>query len=332
MRLTLADLKLSSLPALMGIASCDARFLEIVNEAQQRLVMSPDTWWETYQKYRMSTCSGMVTWPRQVANIISIAVDCTPYTIRNEWFEFLESGYGQRTSCSLCSPTVIDRGTACVFDDIDTSGNDKTLKLYSSVAETAGLTMGILGWDAGGEWIKTVVGGSWVDGEWLSVPTDPLAPVQSGQNWSAITDIIKPITNSELRLYEYDAGTNTQRTIGIYESDETRPRYRRTLIGGIGNGVNSTTAHTVTAMVKREFIPARNDNDFLLIGNFPALKEMCIGIVKSNGSNLQEASLRMQAAARLMDAEASHYIGQSRVVPIRMDVEAWGMGDVPNVQ
>jgi hypothetical protein len=274
----------------------------------------------------------MVTWPRQVANVISIAVDCFPYTIRNEWFEFLESGYGQRTSQSLCSSQVIDRGTACLFEDINTDGDDKSLKVYSSVAEAAGLQIGILGYDANGEWLRTNVLGSWVDGEWLDIPTAPLSPIQSGHNWSAVTDIIKPITNSEIHLYEFDSLANTQRRIGIYESDETRPRYRRTLIGGIGNGVDSTTAHSVTAMVKREFIPLRNDNDFLLIGNYPALKEMCIGIVKSNGSNLQEAYARMREANRLMDAEASHYIGQSRVVPIRMDTEVWGMGDVPNVQ
>lgn len=332
MRLTLADLKFSSLPGLLGVASCDPRFLEIVNEAQQRLVMSPDTWWETYQKYRLQTCSGMVTWPRQVANIISLTVDCQPYTIRNEWFEFLESGYGQRNSQSLCGPQVIDRGTSSLFEDINTDGNDKGLKLYSSLPEAVGLQMGIMGWDAGGDWVRTSVLGTFVDGEWLDVPLSPLAPITSGRNWSAITDIVKPITSGELILYEYDALIAVQRRIGIYESDETRPKYRRTLIGGIGNGIDSETAHTITAMVKREFIPARNDNDFLLIGNFPAIKEMAIGIVKSNGSNMQEAFVRMREASRLMDAEASHYIGQSRVVPIRMEAEAWGMGDVPYVQ
>ena len=331
MRLTLGDVKASSIPQRVGLAACDTRFTQMLNEAQQRLVMGPDLWWELTAKYEICSTSGRITWPRFVANVLMVAVDRVPYPVRNGWFEFLESGYGIRCATEFCEPNALDAGTACTFDDINTAGNDKKLKLYGTVAESAGLTFGVLGYDQNGEWIRTQVGGVWTDGEWMTVPTDPLVPYISSFYYSTITSIIKPVTAGDLKLYEYDAGLLTQRQIGLYESDETRPHYRRTLVGGIDN---CTTAQTVSAMVKKEFVPVRHgyDNDQLMIGNMPALKEMMTAIYKEEADNLEAAAVHEAKARKLMDDEASHYLGPAQKIPLRVDMDAYSMARVPYVQ
>lgn len=322
MRLTLGDIKASSIPARVGLAPCDTRFTQMVNEAQQRLVMGPDMWWELTAKYEICSTSGRITWPRFVANVVMMAVDRQPYPIRNGWFEFLESGYGLRCTTRYCETQTLDAGTACTFDDIDVEGNDKKLKLYGTVAETTTEKFGVLGYDQSGQWIRTLVSGEWVDGEWFTVPTDPLVPYLSSFYWSTVTSIIKPITNGDLKLYEYDPVAITQRQIGLYESDETRPHYRRTLVGGIDG---ASTSKTVSAIVKKEFIPVRHgkDNDPLMIGNLPAMKEMMTAIYKEEADNLEAAAVHEAKARKLMDDEASHYLGPAQKVPLRVDMDGY---------
>lgn len=334
MRITLADVKASRIPQVLGVASCDSRFLAMVNEATQRLVMGPEMWWECYQRYKFRVSNGRLTWPRQVAAIWGIAVDDAPYTLHNEWFEYLGTGYGVRESTYFSDSRLIDRGTACVFDDIITTGNDKTIKLYSTVTESTTEKFIVRGYDEDGIWIRTQVDGTWVDGEHIQVPPLSSTPRTSAYSWSAITDIIKPITNGELWLYERDTVTGEQRRIGLYESDETRPRYRRSLVGGVTPEDEETSTQTwcITAMVKREFIPVRNDNDFLIIGNLPALKEMCQAIQKRETGNLPEAQVHEAEAFRLLDREASHYIGRANTVPLKVTGDCFGMGDVLAVQ
>jgi hypothetical protein len=223
---------------------------------------------------------------------------------------------------------MFDRGTAVTFDDINTDGDPKKLKLYSTVAESAGLTMGILGYDSNGEWIRTQVSGEWMDGEWLTVPVDPLNPSFSSFYWSTVTEILKPVTNGDLKLYEYDPVASSQRQIGLYESDETRPRYRRTLIGG--NIQDWDTSAGISVQVKKEFIPVRHgkDNDILMIGSLPAMKNMMKAIYKEDGDDLASASVFEAKARQIMDDEASHYLGPTAKVPLRVDSSAWGMDNV----
>lgn len=331
MRLTLGDIKASSIPASVGLASCDERFTQMVNEAQQRLVMGPDLWWEFTAKYSICATSGLITWPRYVANILQVTLNRCPIPIRNGWFEFLEGGYGERCPQNTCEWQMFDRGTAVTFDDIDTSGDPKKLKLYSTVTEAAGSKMGILGYDSNGEWIRTQVSGEWVDGEWLSVPTDPLTPSISSFYWSTVTEILKPVTNGDLKLYEYEPISITQRQIGLYESDETRPRYRRTLIGG--NIQDWENAAGISVQVKKEFIPVRHgkDNDILMIGSLPAMKNMMKAIYKEDGDDLQSAAVFEAKARKIMDDEASHYLGPTAKIPLRVDASAWAMDNVPYV-
>ena len=59
--------------------------------------------------------------------IEQVALDDRPGIVRNEWFEFLETGPGLLDSTDGDSYTLVDRGTAVCFSDID--GTDKKLRV-----------------------------------------------------------------------------------------------------------------------------------------------------------------------------------------------------------
>lgn len=327
MKLTVADVKNSTAPKAVGYASCDPRFLALLNDAHQRLVMGPEMWWENYQRYEIRVSSGQITWPRQVAHIASLSVDCHPYKLQNEWFEFIGSGYGVRNSTAIgCENRVIDRGASPLFEDIVTTGNDKKLKIYSSVPEAADLTIRFGFWDSAGEWVRSLSGSTWSDGEPLAIPQLPASPTVSVNTVSSVAWAIKPVTNGEIYVYERDEIAGTQRRIALYESDETRPSYRRSLVTGIGT--DSETYRTVTCMVKRELTELRVDNDFLLIGNLPAIKEMMMGVKKRDDGNLGAYEEHKREAFQLLDREASHYLGKGAGIPINGEFETWGAGEI----
>jgi len=326
MKATLGDAKQQIDVSTLGVRSCDAAFVQLLNEATQRLIMGPEAWWDVHHKMSITAYGGIVTWPRGVANISSIALCGAPIPIRNEWFEFLESGYGIRC-CSTCDNQMFDRGTAVSFRDIR---HGYVIKLVTSEVEASGLEMGFLGYDCEGNWIRTQDGDSnWRDGVWVPIPISPSTPYTGQVQFAlgGITQIIKPVTNSLVTLYDYNITTADSQKIGVYEHDETRPVYRRSQIGGIPQSGSCT----VNVIYKQEYKPVANDNDFLLIANIPALSEMMMAVKLFRQNQFQLASGHEGKAYQLLDREVSHYIGNGVVEPVRISYRDFGVGSLPNL-
>ena len=70
MKITLATVK-ERLPAVVNRPACDARFLALVNEAIQRLVMRPSAWYDMHYKYQITVTENTVTLPAEIASISS---------------------------------------------------------------------------------------------------------------------------------------------------------------------------------------------------------------------------------------------------------------------
>lgn len=323
MRALLADAKNSSIPTAVGMTGCEPEFVQLVNDAQQRLVMSHELWWEVTERYVVSVVDGCITWPRFVASVIVMAVNTVPMPVRNGWFEFLECGYGIRdpkpgfNDCGL-----FDRGTAPVFADI--SGPNLKVKLYADEAESAGQFVTIYGTDGDGHVLRSADGS---EGLQLAIPINPGVPTISPVMVRSVRAVAKPITKGALRLYELDEEEETQRAMAIWEPEETRPAYRRSLLGGLC----STQAHTVTVMVKREFHPALRDSDWLMIANLQALRHMMLAVKQEDAEAWQQADLHERKAREILEREAAHYIGPGRIVPLRIDGETWNAGSIPQL-
>ena len=325
MRTTLAQIKSSRIPAQLSLCSTSPQLLQFVNEAQERLLKRPEKFWGTYARYRCLVSGKVLVWPRQFAAIELSSVNQVPIVVRNQWFEFLETGWGIR-DCNSCDLQLLDYGTTSSFENI--CGTNKKLKVYCDVAEAAGARILLQGYDASGNWIRTLDGATWVDGEYVDL--NVYAPQMTNNVFSSFTGAIKPVTNGTVRIYEYDVTAATQRPIAYYDWDDETPTYRRSFIPGLTFDENTGTA-TVEVIAKLDHIPVRQDTDYLVIGNIPALKEMCVAI-KFYENNAIELGNRAEArAVELMKNEARHYEGSGPVVPLRMNGETWGAGNIPNL-
>lgn len=324
MRNTLQQAKNAELAAPIGICSTHALFIPLLNEAQQRIVMGPEKWWQMVQRYRIDVTGATITWPRHIATIESLSVSNIPINTRNGWFEFLDQGYGIRSCDGTTDWEAIDRGTAVTYSDVEPSG--KKLKLYSDLSEAGGITMTVMGYNDSTNWIRHAITGA--DGEVIAVPTNPAVPVISTNYFSAITGIVfSGVRKGNVRLYELNVTAATQRQIGLYEPDEITPSYRRMFIGGMCDD----TTRTIDAMVKLEFIPAANNNDFLMVANLPALKLMMFAIDSENKRDFAAAERYASECWAILTREAGHYLGTGSIVPLRIEGEIWNAGNIPTL-
>lgn len=311
MKFTLGDARSEEwgIPLVLDLCPTDDRVRHVVNQAQYRLI-TRGKWWGLYQKIKIClTTSGCVTWPRQVAGLENIAVCGEPIMARNEWFEFLQDGPGlvpRRGVCNTCCSTdlgwptrqMFGRGVAPSFNDVHPP--NKKLRLYATVPEDYGKRVLVKGFDGNGGWIRTIEAGDYIDGFYMTLA----APfVDSAMEIKGITSYQKPITEGNVLAYEVDTLTSAQTQMGDFESDELIPSYRRSYISGI----SGSCSKTITAMAKLEFIPARNDNDILMIGNLAAIKDMVMAIKKRENNLEGEAIALEQAALRELNRELDHY-------------------------
>ena len=321
MKLTLGDIK-GNISKLLSMASTDSRVIDYINEAQERLLYK-GKWPGTYARFVVTSSNGCITWPRQLETIESMSVDEYPGIIRNEWYEYLESGPGLLDSGNSDDLTMVDRGDAVTFGDI--AGIDKKLRLHTTVTADADVRVLLLGYDENGEWIRTEDDGTHIDGEYVTLTT---SYVETSNFFTIVTGVQKPVTSGFVKVYEYDTTNATQRMIANYEPDETRPLYRRSLIPGIAD----EALNVVQVIGKVRFVPVRVDTDWMHIGYEAAIKEMVMSVRKAENNLPQEASIYEKRAVSLLQDQLMHYLGDGAVpVPRIQNVNTFGGGGVANI-
>lgn len=317
-RLTLGATR-PTIARVIGTCQSDARVVSYLNEAQERLIPK-GKWVGTLVRYRVCLNNSCITIPRQVETIEAWALCNFPGTVRNAFYEFVENGPGLRTDKCGSPHQLIDRGTACVFNDM--SGSNSFVNVQSAVAEAADARILIRGYDQNAQWIRTqepAASGTWIDGEYVAINT---TGTRSVNKFSSVTETIKPVTKGPVNLYEWPQalGANFQQ-IAYYESDETIPIYRRYLIPNIANSGTCCGAESdcedksVTLLVKLRHMPVANDNDFLILGNIAALKLMVMAILKEERNLFDEAQAYEAKAVGELQNELSSYEGDG-VVPV----------------
>lgn len=307
----------------IGSCATDPATLEIGNESHERCMNMPQKWVGKVIRYRSCTNQKCITWPRHIAAIESYSICGVPGKIRNGWFEFLGTGPGYQDSES-CFDDMLPGDDACTFDDI--LGTSSKVRVHSDVPEAAGAKILIQGYDDSSQWVMTeypAASGTWIDGEWVGIST---AYAYSTKKFSSITDVIKPITNGPVRLYEYDTVTAAVlRALAFYESDETHPVYRRSRLPSLGSGscncngeANDVACDARTLLIRATLthIPVRNENDHLILRNLPALKLMAMAIRKEEQEMFNAAEAYELKAIRELERELATYQGSGETVPI----------------
>lgn len=330
MRLTLGDVR-AGIAKVLSLPEDDIRVVRFINEAQQRLAYK-GKWQGTLAKYVVTQSAGLITWPRQLETIESAAIGTTPATVRNRWYEFVESGPGLVDASGADASTLVDRGEAVTFSDINTDGNPKKLVFSSSAADDdEGLDLLVQGYDADGNWIRNKVNDVWIDGEVLTFPIAGSTPmdVTTVSAFSSISGIQKTVTSGNIKVEELDSVTSVRRQIGEYEPSEVRPIYRRSMIPGLSDA----QAKTVTVIGKMRFIPATVDSDWLYISYEAALKLMVQAVDKEEKNLLDESFAYEAKSIGLMQDQLSHYLGDGAVaVPRVQGGEVFAGGGVINLQ
>lgn len=341
MRLTLSEAR-STISRVLGICTTDSRVADYINEATRRILYE-GKWVGTYGRFRICTdgneSDSIITWPRRLETIETVAVNDRPGVVRNQWYEWLDSGPGLLDSESSNGLTLVDRGQFATTSDIVDTGNPKKIKVYSVGAEAAGLELVVQGEDWSGNPIYT----SSVPGEEITIA---VGGTLSTNQFSRITGVQKPVTTSVVKVYEYDTVTAVERQIAYYDPDETSPWYRRSIIAGLQNMdecEDCVSGRKVEVIGKLRFIPVVNNTDFILIGNLPALKLAVMAIRKEEADLIGEANAYMYGgilpsgvnvigAVPMLQKELSHHLGDGVVPVIRVQDRAiFGAGGIESL-
>jgi hypothetical protein len=333
-RTTLSTIKASRIPASLGICATDPRLVAWVNEAQERLLFE-GKWWGTVARFQLCATNGCITLPNQIAVLEAVNVCGQPTELRDFWYEFLENGYGSvspascstsQNCCGRLGPSCskgIYRGQYPSFDDI--IGTNKKLNLICDLSTDVGKKVLVLGYDQNGNWIRTMQSGSYADGELVSLAQS--AGTTTTNFFSTIAGIqFIDQRDGQVWLYEYNNDTTLKRLIGSYA------RYLFSNLCANQNNDGSCNKIKVEAVGKLEMIPVKADTDYLIIGNIPALKEMCKAIKNSenepDGEKANNIILKgMAVASAILDKELEHRLGSGRRIGISVVGSSLGKVD-----
>jgi hypothetical protein len=312
-----------------------------LNEAQERLLNRSDKPLGSFARYRI--CAGLdgcFTWPRQIQTIEAFAVCKTPGTIRSEWFEFLgwPNGIGLQTAENMPGTMLIDRGTACTFDDVQSSvAQPRRIAVIADNSADVGKKILLRYITSAGQKKYTSISGVVQEGQELTlVAPGPPFPGNASVTSSDVATgglyhVVKDVTEYPVFLYEYNptavvGPTSITKMLAQYEPSETVPIYRRSFVpgftnmGGCANATSDcTTNKQITALVKLQHVPVVVDNDPLVIGNLAALKLMVMAILREEQNRHDEAAVLEGKARMEIDGELSSYLGDGMVSALKVE-------------
>lgn len=338
MKRTYQDAMDSGISKDIGLCADDTRFRDILNLSTEILLVRGH-WEGGVGRFRFCAVNGCITFPPQVAALEGVNICGQNVPIYDYCYEFMGNGPGtmiglgntasvNSTCCGVsgggCMSGGVFRGRFPTFSDI--IGTDKKVKAVCDLPTDVGKQVLLLGYDSNGNWVRTLQGGVYADGELVSFAQS--GGTISNTLFSSLTGVQLPNNmDGQSWLYEYSTTLLTQRVIAQYQSFETRPNYLRYFFPGIlsaGSG-SPCTQTLVEALVKLDFIPVKNPTDFMVIGCLPALWVMCMHVssAKKEPDAIKKAQILasgIQLATNMLDSEMDHYLGSGR----RMGITVMG--------
>lgn len=330
MKKTLGQAKADSslIKAVTGLPACDPRFLSYLNQAQERLA-DMGKWWGTYERIKICATGNCVTWPRIVKTIEGLNLCGRGTTIASPWYEFQELVAPPRISdhCGF-DEIILDRGTTVQFRDM--AVNSK-VRLYPADSTDVGKKVILQGLDGNGAVVRTTPSGAsqQIEGEQL-ILVSPFVTSTTTFQVPRLTGVQKPMTSGMVRAYAVNPATGMETHIADWEPSEENPCYRRSFVrlpncseGSVsctddGDGcmpADLTCGGTVLdAIIRREFIPAVLDTDWLFIGNIRAIKHMMKAIQKEDKNQYGEAREESALAVKALRSELDAYLPVERTV------------------
>lgn len=309
-RATLAHAKAARIWKATGICPNDENFLDLLNEAQQRL-LSRGRWWGTIYKATGTAIKGAIVWPREAGAIEGLIVVNSSIWVKNQWWNFIEPIFGGCSDCCAgnCGDHLELRDDGYSPFSIEFTGTP-FLRLYPTDTSDNAKEVLIQGYDKNGAWVRNEYDDVWIDGEYVALAT-PFGV--STTEWKTITAVQKPVTNERVLAKTWNGTTET--LIATWAHNETVPRYRKSLIPAL----EDHDSEALSAIIKMQFVPAAVDEDWLVIGNIPALKDMMMSIRKQEQELTKESIILEKKAIAELNHELRTNSGDVTHVAVKID-------------
>jgi hypothetical protein len=282
------------------------------------MLLTKGHWWGTCNRYKICATSSCVTLPSKIATAELSTVCGQPNQIRDFWYELLENGIGVRDSSSGTNEAIF-RGAFPTFLDI-VGPTPKKVVFQCDISADVNKRVLVLGYDANQNWIRTNQGGTILDGEIILLTQSP--GTTSVNTFSKVTGIqFLDTMAGQSWLYELNTSTAAKRLIGQYNYWDQLPAFQRYFypsIGCAGTNSDGTPRMCLVEIVgKTAFVPVVNDNDYLVIGNLPAIEFMAMGneaARKEMDMTKKQAIITSAYAMAVaeLDTELDHYLGSGR--------------------
>jgi len=310
MKTTLGTIKSGRIPQAVGMAACDPRFLHLLNDALLRL-SEAGRWWGTVKRLRICVEDGCITWPSQVKNIEAVLSCGTELRMVSPWFEFRDNVIAPSDSCG--PELLLDRGTVVQFRDLQAPSK---IRLYVTETSDIGKRVLLQGYDENGMPIRTpLTGGAYVDGEYVTLAS-PYAESQKTFGLPGVVKVQKPVTNGSITVTVAD-----ENALAIWQHFETMPDYRRQYYNAApfgcenceddeGDGCSPAKecdGLVLDAVVRVEWHPVRQDEDWLIISNQNAILEAMRSLQHEERNNYRLAEESWQRALRILRNEQAAY-------------------------
>lgn len=315
-----------------GMSIADARLLANLNVMTEELMNELDTP-SIIDRLDFKVTGGTITLPQAYERVFSMNLNGVPQTLQSPWFEFV--GYGPDLITGVPASQlngqweylnqlngVLDRDDVCLFKDIPPTALGTYYKLMIATTtdeRVAGVQPGdviVEGLDGNGDIIRSIDdSGNWINGVAFKFAQGGVFQQAAAlQVYSQVTRVLKPLTKQPLDCYMIPVSGSGQgyTQIGRWEAQTTCPALRRYRI----NGLNCETEYCIKARLRRRFFTVRNDNDFLLISNLPALKAMIQAVNYSESEDPEKYAVYKAIATDILKKECKAYIGLQRQKPL----------------
>lgn len=311
-----------------GLTASDARLKLLVKSIQTRLG-NQGKWEGMFDQLKFWVYDRVITLPMPYQSAVMFAVDDVPTTVMPNWYEFLEYGPGPQDENAWVKHAIRRGESPVVRQSTDVA---RVIRAYSYADEridSVAPSIRILGYDENNVWVRTNVGGVWVDGVSLSLNGhDDPSWTESTVTFSRITQVIKPITNARVELYWAD-GDGTLYFAARYDHFDTHPRYEQFVCPILGT---ETSAHTVKAICRRKILPIITGDEELLFGNIEAYRLGLIASAKEESNDPVQSQYLWAQAKQVLKDEFTAAHGDSNAYPkIRVAGDNSITGYVPEI-
>lgn len=320
-RATFGQLRASRFPKVLGLCDSDrTKIAADANEIQQRYITDPrapdEGWWGGWGEFRInvSRTSPEIRTPSNVARLILMDVCKQPVRIRNEFYEFLTFGIGfQPRGCnSNCQQLeAYERETVTTLAPLVAPA---TIRIFPGDQSDVGKTVLVQGEDSNGvQVISKDANGVAYLGERLALS---IPFTDSSNIYNTITGIQKDVTGFPVTFSQVNPATFEETALSTMEPNETVAAYRKYYVNGLpARCCNTAGPVQVIAKAKFDFVPVKNDADYMLIQSIPAMIEGAYALRDGTFDDLsaqKRGDSHWAKGLGLLFGEIDHYLGKER--------------------